>query len=308
MRGLFLTAFFVALTFAGTPLPTQADAATSSADLSMGATDLIELDLQGTGWALIRVTASEELGLTFSLTHDTIDDLCVFSDAGDGIYDQGHLTGFFLWDPETFVWGNEFFMWHGTPYWSVWPTQSGDCGVSNELSLDAGDTFHFMIADTTGGYTATLKASEAGDAGETVTVPLGPHPGLVRVDPEPSETSAYSGDGLQVLRERHWGAPLTLTENVVLIAGWDNHAGAYGSLAWEDKGVVPAGSPIDTPYTAIPFVEWSTGGSGDGRSTTGVHWQEPGDFEARYSKADSTAAPTGHFYDGAYMVSFPLVE
>lgn len=316
MRSVVCTILCLVTLFAGAPSPGAADADRTYADVAIERTDRWTFDLAGTGWALVRITAVDDLDLNFTVTHDTIEDICGFTQDGDGIYDQGHVTVFQLWKDGDHALAGERFWWHGPPGWSNWPSQSGDCGESDPITLAAGDTAWFVAADTTGGYTATLTADWATIDTHHRALTLAPHAEFQRIDPTPTETATFSTPGVDVLRERTWTAPLQVGHSLIMFADWGHETGAtgtdrgaYATLFWETKKLTTQAGP-DNPYASVvPDADadvTSPNGRHRSMSVRATEITEPGEYEARYTRGEMTANIDSQLDVGAYAISVPL--
>lgn len=206
---------------AALPLPggTAADLSIKglSADdtLTIQPGETVHLRPEGSVWGRIVVAAADELTLSLELSHDTMEDLDVFSDDGEGIYDEEHHTFFYLSPEGTLPQGGYRFEWWGTPEWAIWPSHSGPYSID----LDAGDEMDLVAINNVPGFTITLHADGGGTTESTRDWQLADHPGYSLLLPDPESGGVATPVAQSTSHE--WEAEADAPPAILKARGWE---------------------------------------------------------------------------------------
>lgn len=216
------------------------------------------------GWGMLRLNAEADADLVVDLTHETIDDLELFSQEGEGIYDERAFTGVYLTaDPEE-PYDAYYFEWWGTPDWAVWPHGSQTFDGPDGVDVDAGDTAYLFVATTVPGYQVTLRTAGTDAPNETYHWRLTSHPNFQIHAPDPRGDDIATTTGARVGDERHWladgridGAGILKARDWTYLRSTTVRAGAEsGDLGWDGTGDCATGDSLlgDIPFPSYAVV------------------------------------------------------
>lgn len=216
--------------------PSQLPAETT---LSVVSGDRIELGPSTDGWGRIVLQAEEEVKLTVSIRHDTMEDLSTFTDDGDAFYDARHYTFVYLLpigeapdycgedSRETY-----YFEWWGIPNASTWPNVANEedlCGGSTRFDLAAGERRALVVANNVPGYTLALTATSPSSGNEPAnasvyTWELGSAPSFHAGVLQPDVNAVVDHAMARVDKTRHWHTQTPVTEDsIVKVSRWFWH-------------------------------------------------------------------------------------
>lgn len=280
-------------------------------DLAMGAADRIALDLEGSGWARLEVNATQDITLKIRIEHDTIDDLTLFSDEGEGIYDEKNHTMVYLYhEDERPIFSGYSFEWWGTPDWAIWPSSSTDWDEPDSIDLSQGEQGVLLVANNVPGYMITLSTGSTREKdSENRTWHFMDHPGHHLFVPEPDDEATVQHDLARLQRERNWTAEAadvppsilftrawTYVESVTVRAGATsdtNQAIPQDECAEESSSV----------FDGLVFPTWSatTGGYQRSAFTGGQITDQTCDYRFERALTEHYAGPENVVEGAAYL-------
>lgn len=233
----------------------------------------------GVGWGRLTVHATDTLVLKPTLTHDTMEDISMFTDAGDGIYDdpQQHTVvhafpaGDLPLGPGTWS-----FLWWGNPGWSVWPSNSAETFEWDSVELDAGANATIVVANTVPGY--TLHLGTPGNASRDWN--LTATPGHLVAWPEAVEGGMVNGP-LGVQHSWSWDLQVKQQPPSILYQrrfDWQSGLGARAEVTQDQMACIQPGSSTSV---VIPDAEYDYSVNGEARhaSTSYGPTDETYDFD-----------------------------
>lgn len=224
------TSLFVAIALIVTPalasLPGTASieqgplAAEDEIDLETG--EHIELDPRGTGWSRLVLTSHEKVKFNVSIQHETIEDLGLHTDEGEGIYDGGHYTfayalplgeeraGFQDGPPWSFEWWG----FNDTAKWPIGETKTN-------LSVGPDQPMVVVLATNVPGYTLHLNANSTSQEPDAErTWHLGDHPELEINWPSPDHSSTVSETNAGLQETWRWSQERNLSSDALVKLQW----------------------------------------------------------------------------------------
>ncbi len=227
----------------------------------------------GIGWGRIEFHATERVTLNPKLKHDTMDDLSLFSDDGDGVYDELNFTFVYLFVEGESAFQGYYFQWWGTPKWSIWPHDSGEIWDRHGITLAAGETGLLIVGNTVPGYTISFGAQ----SGRALNWTMGPHPGFGVVAPDPTDSSLVAQDPVYVMRQRDWTATYDeVAPSLMFASAWNYDVGIMLQAGTTSDSLGCSSSTVEPTVPPLPFpqADYGTGGYSYSGTTAGYFFPD----------------------------------
>lgn len=231
-------------------------------ELVVAANEDLEIAL-GTGWGRLTVRASGPLLVRPELRHATMSDLSLFSDDGDGTYDDGvnhTLLSLYPSDSQPTSGDNWLFSWWGIPGWSIWPHDSAETWGFDGIQLKDNETATILAATTVPGYSLRF-----GSGSRVLQWELGVQPGHGVHLPDPSRTSTDVGP-VHAAEETRWDVALPAQPpSILLQRSWEiqQGIGARAEVVSDDLGC-----STTNPLVQLPGAEYDYGAGGTSYSAS----------------------------------------
>ncbi len=279
-------------------------------NLAMGADDRTALELQGSGWARLEVNATQDITLKIGIEHDTINDLTLFSDEGEDIYDEKNHTMIYLYNDGDRPTSGYFFRWWGTPDWAIWPSSSTDWDEPESIELSQGEQGVLLVANNVPGYTIALSTNSTREEdSENRTWRFMDHPGHHLFAPEPDDEATVQHDLLRLQRERNWTAVAAdVPSSILFTRSWTyiESVTARAGATSNSNQAIPQGECAEessSVFDELVFPSWSATTGGYQRSAfTGAQiTDQTCDYRFERALTEHYAGPENVVEGAAYL-------
>lgn len=271
-------------------------------------------DLRATGWTIIDIPIHEPTDLRFHLTHDWIDNLCMFSQSGGGYYDEGHHTIVHMWPVGDAPFSDgRFFAWLGNPHTSLPVLQTGICGESDPLHFEAGQTARVVVATSVPGYGVAILGANATIDGAIKPLSLSTHPNHRADFPDQTAIVSEESLGAVVSVEREWRSVYDGGPALFYGVPWvhvdrheDEPLGGFYLIGFEDWGF--EGANEHAAHAPYPQTRGSLGTEYESVDFSGIFagWTEGGHVEGYVVDQAVVGAYAGDYDAGAQFIHVPI--